>query len=200
MQPDKMVPSGHRGRGGLWLISDRGLRPPAGLACNTRLYWLPGLISSHQVGVSLWADSLTWMNCCCCTRQVTSLTHAGPFLGAIFLSLPLLVLMSGRPCQPWQAAQRPAPQAVPLCLRLLALVALLNWVAFESTKGKMVPFRKGRLRLPCWRVSRLVYFRHTGISILVVVTVLTLASWALWDGVLPSWGLSWLLNRLERGG
>lgn len=88
MQPDKRVPTGHRGRGGLWLISDRGLRPPAGPACNTRLYWLPGLISGHQVGVSLWADSPTWMNCCLCTRQVTSCTHThthGPFSGSYFL-------------------------------------------------------------------------------------------------------------------
>lgn len=96
--------------------------------------------------------------------------------------------MSGMACQPWQGAQRPAPQAVPLCLRLLALVALSNWVAFESTKGKMVPVRKGRLRAsPLESLSCLSIFGISALVVVVVaVAVFTLASWALWDGVLPA--------------
>lgn len=119
-----------------------------------------------------------WLNCCRCTRQAVSSALVSLFWGAAFLSPSLAGIEVWVACQPWQAAQRPAPQAVPLCLRLLALVALLgDWVAFESTKGRTVPFKKGRLRLPRWRASPFVYFRPSGISL-----VLTLASWALRDG------------------
>lgn len=65
-----------------------------------------------------------------------------PFSGSYFLVSSLAGIDVWAACQPWQAAQRPVPQAVPLCLRLLALVALRNWVAFESTKGKVAPFRE----------------------------------------------------------
>lgn len=63
-----------------------------------------------------------------------------PFSRSYFLVSSLAGIDVWATCQPWQAAQRPVPQAVPLCLLLLALVALCNWVAFESTKGKMAPF------------------------------------------------------------
>lgn len=93
----------------LWLISAWGLGPPAGSACKAWLHRLPDLISGYQVGVSPWTDSPTWMRCCRCTRRVTSCALVSPFLGAIFLSLHLLVLMSGRPVSPGRQprGQRP---------------------------------------------------------------------------------------------
>lgn len=180
MQSNKLFPTGHRGRGGFWLISNRGLGPPAGPARNTWLHWLPGLISGHQVGVSLWADNPMWMNCCHCARGVTSCARLSPFLGAIFLSLHLLVLMSGQPVSPGRQPRGQCPRQ-----SLSAFAFWLWWPCgaigwhLRAQKGRWHHSGKGRLRLPRWRASPVVYFLHAGISVLVVVVVLTLASWAL---------------------
>lgn len=140
MQSDKLFPTGHRGRGGLWLISDRELGPPAGPARNTWLHWLPGLISGHQVGVSLWADNPMRMNCCHCARRVTSCAHASPFLGAIFLSLHLLVLMSGRPVSPGRQPRDQCPrQSLSAFAFWLWWPCAIGW-HLRAQKGKMAPF------------------------------------------------------------